>query len=55
MMLEDWRGSRGGAHLGLMHLLATNLIVWMWAVEIESLHILHYAQKSEDETRPNNI
>ena len=41
----------GGAHLGLMHLLATNLIVWMWAVEIESLHILHYAKESEDQTR----
>ena len=41
----------GGGHLGLMHLLATNLIVWMWAVEIESLHILHYAQESEDKTR----
>ena len=37
----------GGAHFGLMHLLATNLILWMWAVEIESLHILHYAEKNE--------
>ena len=41
----------GGAHFGLMHLLATNLILWMWAVEIESLHILHYAEKNEGSTR----
>ena len=41
----------GGAHFGLMHLLATNLILWMWAVEIESLHILHYAKKNEGSTR----
>ena len=37
----------GGAHFGLMHLLATNLILWMWAVEIESKHILGYAAKNE--------
>ena len=43
----------GGAHFGLMHLLATNLILWMWAVEIESLHILHYAEKNEKYTRLN--
>lgn len=39
---------RGAAHFGLMHLIATNLVFWMWAVEIESIHIQHKAVKCFD-------
>lgn len=31
----------GGPYFGLMHMVATNLVAWAWAVYEESLHISH--------------
>ena len=33
----------GGAHFGCMHLLATNMVIWVWAVYEESKHLMHVA------------
>ena len=42
----------GGAHFGCMHLLATNMVIWVWAVYEESKHLAHVADVCN--TTPTN-